>query len=277
MKAIKTILVLFLSASVFGNDGAYLTRGGVIYPTVESKISLKKEVLSFSVQDKICNVDIVFEFDNPESVERKLLVGFQAPSATGDVKETIFNTNQIYDFTIIANGENVQHKLMAAKCADCKLKEPKDIQFTFEQNGVFVYLFEITFRPGKNQINHSYSFPASSSVTFDQIYNYILTTGAKWAGGTINDLTVQIDLGPNSDFYVLDIFGESANWSVIGDGQVTNKKFDYWGKGFAHIVNIQSGKLQIGVKDFTPTKNIEFGIVNNHYPFDYVTETLSAD
>jgi len=97
MKAIKTILALLIAVSVFGNDGAYLTRGGVIYPTLESKISLEKEVLSFNVQDKICNVDIVFEFNNPENVERKLLIGFQAPSATG-VKDEIANTNQISDF-----------------------------------------------------------------------------------------------------------------------------------------------------------------------------------
>ena len=272
MKTVKTILALFLAVSVSGNDGAYLTRGGVIYPTVESKISLEKEVLSFSVQNKICIVDIVFEFNNPENADRKLLVGFQAPSATGDVKEAIFNTNQISDFEIIANGQKTPYALKAAKCANCELKELKDVHFTQSSTGVFVYLFEVTFKPGKNQINHSYSFPASSNVSFSQMYNYILTTGAKWAGGTINDLTVQIDLGANSYFYVLDIFGENANWSVIGDGQVTGNKFQYWEQGFAKMINIRTGKLQIEVKDFTPTKNVEFGIVSDHWPFQLVTE-----
>src|SRR5690606_6239092 len=124
--AITTILTLILTISVYGNDGVYLTRGGVIYPTKESKISLDREVLSFSVQDKICRVDILFEFNNTENVERKLMIGFQAPTAVGDVSDNISNTNQIADFKILANGQILPYSLKAAECEDCELKEPKD-------------------------------------------------------------------------------------------------------------------------------------------------------
>ncbi|HNM27850.1 MAG TPA: hypothetical protein PKL15_20555, partial [Saprospiraceae bacterium] len=81
----NTIFLLFLALSAWGNDGVYLTRGGVIYPVNESNISLDREVLCFTVKDKACSVDILFEFNNPDKTDRKLLIGFQAPMAYGDV------------------------------------------------------------------------------------------------------------------------------------------------------------------------------------------------
>jgi hypothetical protein len=261
---ITTVFFTILTFSVFGNDGIYLTRGGVIYPTKETKISLDKEILSFKVRDKVAQVDIQFEFSNLENVERRLLVGFQAPTAAGDVSDQISNTNQISNFQILNNGQILTYQLKAAECEDCELKDPKSFHFSQGETGVFVYLFEMTFKPGINKINHSYSFPASSNVEMNQFYNYILTTGAKWANGTIKDLTLHIDIGTNKYFYVNDIFGQKANWLIIGSGKVTNKKFDYIEKDSCRMVRVLSGKLQINVKDFKPTKNIEFGIINEN-------------
>jgi hypothetical protein len=153
------------------------------------------------------------------------------------------------------------------------LKDPKDLKFSQFESGVFVYLFEISFKPGMNQINHSYSFPASSNVSFDQFYNYFLTTGSKWAGGRIKDLTVSIDMGENQYFYVYDIFGETADWSIVGTGKVTDQKFDYMENDSCMMVRTLTGYLQIHVEDFLPTKNIEFGVINrnsfNSYTADY--------
>ncbi len=256
----RIILALLLCVSVFGNDGTYLTRGSVIFPTKESKISLEKEILSFSVQNRICNVDILFEFNNPDNIDRKLLIGFQAPSGDGDVADDFVNTPQITDFRIVSNGQILPYTIKKAECEDCELKELNELQFYQGNSGVYVYLFEITFKPGINKINHSYSFPASSSVVSNQIYNYILTTGAKWAGGTIKNLTVQFDLGENKYFYVNDIWGKNANWSIIGSGKVANKTVNYYGDSY-RMARILSGKLQIDVKDFNPTENIQFGLI----------------
>jgi hypothetical protein len=265
MKTIITIVVFtILKFSVFGNDGIYLTRGGIIYPTKETKISLDKEILSFTVRDKVAQVDIQFEFNNLENVERKLLVGFQAPSAAGDVSNQISNTNQISNFQILNGGQILAYQLKVAECEDCELKEPKAFHFPQGEMGVFVFLFEVTFKPGINKINHSYSFPASSNVVMNQFYNYILTTGAKWANGIIKELILHVDMGTNKYFYVSDIFGQKANWSIIGSGKVTNKKFDYIGNDSCRMVRVLSGKLQISIKDFKPIKNIEFGIINEY-------------
>tara|TARA_R110001599_G_scaffold161053_18_gene349159 strand:+ start:309 stop:1184 length:876 start_codon:yes stop_codon:yes gene_type:complete len=203
---LSTILILFLTFSAFGNDGVYLTRGSVIYPTQETRISLDKEILSFTVRDRVGYVDIQF-------------------------------------------------------------------QFTQFDPGIFVFLFEITFKPGLNQINHSYNFPASGNVSMDEFYNYILTTGSKWADGKIKDLTVNIDMGQNQYFYVNDIFGQTANWSIIGTGKVTDEKFDYIDNDSCRMVRTLSGQVQIKVTDFKPTKNIEFGVVSRYsfisYSVDY--------
>jgi hypothetical protein len=267
------ILILTLTFTAFGNDGVYLTRGSVIYPTQETKISLDKEILSFSVKDRVAYVDIQFLFNNPENTDRKLLIGFQAPTAAGDVSDSLSNANQISNFTIIQDGQILPYRLKAAECEDCELKDPKDFQFSQFEPGVFVFLFEITFKPGLNQINHSYGFPASNNVSFDQFYNYILTTGSKWAGGKIKDLTMNIDMGRNQYFYVNDIFGQTANWSIIGTGKVTDEKFDYIDNDSCRMVRTLEGQLQINVAYFKPTKNIEFGVVSRYsfssFPVDY--------
>lgn len=64
-KILSTIVLLISTFSAFGNDGVYLSYGSVIYPTQETKISLEKEILSFSVKDRVAYVSIQFQFHNP--------------------------------------------------------------------------------------------------------------------------------------------------------------------------------------------------------------------
>lgn len=264
MKALFILFSFFLlSSKTLANDGVYLTRGGAIYPFKETKISIEREILSFTVRDGICTVDVYFEFNNPEKENRRLQVGFQAPTAVGDVDSTNSNTNMISNFTIFSEGKLVPYQLKIAECEDCELRnlEPNNLNFGQGNQGLFVYLFNIDFKPGINKISHSYSFPESRNIAINEIYNYILTTGSKWSGNKIKNLTVQFDLGKNSYFYVDDVFSETAKWSFVGVGKITNEKIiDYDNENFK-FVRIVSGKLQIDVADFEPKKNIEFGIV----------------
>ncbi len=265
MRIVFSILTtLCFTFPIFGNDGTYLTRGSVIYPTKETTISMDKEILSFTVAERFAYVNIQFEFNNPEDSERKLLIGFQAPTAAGDVSSKMSNSNQIIDFTIVQNGKILPYELKAAECEDCELKKTENFHFSQSETGIFVFLFEVTFKPGLNTINHSYKFPASRNTSFEQFYNYILTTGSKWASGKIKDLTVEIDMGQNQYFYVHDIFGNTANWSIIGTGKITKKEFNYIDDNNCRMIKILSGRLQIKVKNFQPTKNIEFGVINRH-------------
>lgn len=200
------------------------------------------------------------------------MIGFQAPAAAGDVSDSLCNVNQISHFTIIQNGEILPYKLKASTCEDCELKDPKDLEFSQSEPGIFVFLFEITFKPGINQINHSYSFTAGGNVYFDQMYTYILTTGSKRAGGKIKDLTVNFDMGRNQYFYVKELFGLTASWSIIGTGKGTDDGFVYPDNDSYRMVRILDGQLQISVKDYEPSENINFGIISKYsfinYPID---------
>ncbi len=73
----------------------------------EARISMDREVLSFTLRDEICEIAVLFEFNNPDSAN-------------------------------------------------------------FDDWGwpMFIFLFEITFQPGVNRIQHSYSFRASRNVGF---------------------------------------------------------------------------------------------------------------
>ncbi len=265
MRRILFVCIGTLSALLsHANDGSYYSHGGVIYPTKESRISLEKEILSFTVHDRMAVVEIYFEFDNPDATARKLLVGFQAPSAVGDVSYEASNSSQIYDFRVMQEGKLLPYELKGAECEDCELQDTSAINYQEIGQGLYVYLFEVTFQPGLNRIQHSYRFPASSHVFFRQVYNYILTTGSRWANSTIGDLTVQIDMGRNRYFFVSDIFGEGADWSIIGSGKVTDVTFEDYGDVANRMVRTLDGKLQVHVTDFSPQQNLEFGIINEH-------------
>jgi len=268
-QTLSIFLLLVIWNSAFSNDGIYLTSGSNIYPITETKISLDKEVLSYSIINGLATVNINFEFNNPENISRKLKVGFQAPSSVGDVTDRC-SSPQIRDFKIQSNDGLLPFELQAAECEDCSLKDTSEIDFSQFEPGVFVYLFEIEFKPGVNTIQHSYNYPASSNVSVDEMYDYILTTGVKWAGQTIKDFRLDINFGTNSYFYVKDIFGPTAKWSINGTGKVTETGFNF--EHFNRMVRVISGNLSIEVKNFQPESNLEIGIISNSSFISYLLD-----
>ena len=267
MKFIYTFLFVLLSSNLSANDGAYYTGGGTIFPMKESKIVMDKEILSFKVINSECYVTVHFEFFNPEAVKRKLLVGFQAPQAYGDVNEDEIKHPQIFDFKVSQDNTLLPYQLKTADCEDCPLHEEQTISSHQAGLNIFVYLFEIDFKPGTTVIDHSYRFKASTSVMTNQFYNYILKTGSKWAGEKIKDLIVNIDPGNDRYFYVSDIFGNEAAWSVQGIGKTTSGVYNNY-ETDCRMVRILSGSLQIHCSDWNPQQNLEFGIINEHC-FEY--------
>lgn len=267
---LSTILFLTFCNSAFPNDGIYLTSGNTIYPITETKISLEKEVLNFSIDEGYADVNIYFEFFNPETTSRKLKVGFQAPSTVGDVTDRYANNSQIQNFKIQVDYNLIPYELKAAECESCDLKDTSEINLSKFAAGVFVYLFEIDFKPGINRIQHSYSYPASNNMSIDQIYDYILKTGAKWAGERIKDFRLQIDFGNNSYFYVKDIFGSNANWSINGTGKITETGFSF--EHYNRMVRVLSGQLEISAKNFKPESNLEFGVISNGSFINYLLD-----
>lgn len=261
-KPIIFILLLSLAINLIANDGRYLSNGSVIFPMQDNNIELTKEILSFSCRNMKSQVHIQFTFDNKENIEKKILVGFQAPNSFGDVDKFTLNNPPIQNFTIQFDGNIIPYTVKMAECEDCPLKDVGSIKLNQASIAVFVYLFEITFKPGINVINHSYEFQASERVDIKEVYDYILTTGAKWKNKTIKELKVEIVLGENINCFVQNSFGNNAVWNIIGTGKILNKQI-FEDTISYKLVRIVSGKLEITVKNLEPKQNIRFGMLNH--------------
>ncbi|MFT6503646.1 MAG: hypothetical protein ACJASQ_003784 [Crocinitomicaceae bacterium] len=263
--------MLGLSSNGLSNYGAYYSSGGVFYPMQETRISIEKEILTFKCTEDKSSVNIYFEFLNPENESITSTIGFVAPFPGGDISEEDFRDKGIRNFRVQLESKMLPFDLKMADCPDCELRDTGEYEFSQWNGGVFVYLFEITFRPGINRVSHSYDFNASTSVEFDAQYDYTLSTGAKWAGSKIKDLTVEIEIEGDNYFYVSDMFGASSDWMVVGSGKVSNDKIKF--ENEARMVRIITGKLIIHVEEFKPESDFYFGILHRnsfcHYRLYY--------
>ena len=256
------VLTLVWVSTCLSNDGAYLSQGGVFYPINETEIILKEEVLTFDASDGF-HVNVEFTFLNPGSKSKSLLVGFQSPRMVGDACDIC---DPIYGFQVEHNGIALPWDLLVADCEDCPL-EPADPEFksSWSDQGVFVRLFLIEFEPGENYIHHSYSHgpTLNSPINYEELYGYILTTGAKWGGGKIGQLKVNIDMG-STGFSVYDCFSEEAVWTIVGDGKVSVGD-TLWNGLVRNHVRVLDGYLEIREEDFNPGANILFGFDRSSY------------
>jgi hypothetical protein len=265
----KTTALFFLSMLLIGasvaNDSVYHGSGGALYPIKETRIEMKREFLSFTCREGYAEVNVLFEFFNPDDVERKLTVGFQSPSAyLPSDDEVEMSAPPIYDLQIMNDGRLLPYRIMMAEDDESSLVDLGKLTFNMENSGLFVYLFEMTFKPGTNVVQHAYRFRAGGSVMGEQYFPYILKTGAKWAGGKITDFTFELDLDRHSRFAVSDVFGANANWSVVGLGRIGEPHgLSIHGPG-ERVVSILQGKLVVTARDLGPTDNINVTGVPGH-------------
>ncbi len=255
--------VLFMT----GNDGTFLSNGSVIFPVNETKISLEKEILNFQCKNGLAKVNIYFEFNNPESQDLKALVGFVSPFYNFDSPKENNPSKLIRKFTVVFNNEILPFSRKWSRCDTCQLNDFTEKLKEDDWSGQFVNLFEVEFKPGLNKILHSYEFSASSYVYLEEIYTYVLQTGRKWAGGVIKDFTLEIDCGENQLVFIDDIFGKEAEWTIIGTGKICNEKIqeDIFEEYDIKLFRIVSGSLRINIKDFSPQKDIYFGIFDRNW------------
>lgn len=258
MKIQSTLLTLALAFSLFGQD--VTSYGGNFFPIKKTNISIEKEVLSFTVRDDIAYVDIQFEFHNPSSKDQKIGIEFEAPAQFS-------NPLQIKNFTLVQEGKIIPYQLKARECEECELKDPG---YYNDFYGEYIFRFEITFKPGLNRIHHSFNFPRSGDMDVHATYNYKLATGENWAGGKIKDLTVNIDMGPNQYFFVNDAFGETAEWSIIGTGKVTDESPSFEEEIPSKFVRILSGQLQIKATNLLPERGLDFGTFSEYLFTNYI-------
>lgn len=255
MKILLSLLTFTLTLSVFSQD--VTSYGGTIYPTKKTKISIEKKNLSFTIRDKIAFVDALYEFNNPETKAQKLIFEYRVPA-----QFTIYeseNLCQIKDFTLVQNEKIIPYKLKATLDEQKEFIDPNDPKIQDSGYGEFVFLFEMTFNPGKNIIQHSFNFQSSGDADIAESYYYSINNGENWGNGTIKELIMTIDMGPNEYFFLENIFEKSTDFSVIGTGKISEKEIEYFGGNPVKFIRTLSGKIHVKTTNFQSTDRLHFG------------------
>lgn len=212
----KALLGFFIiwSFKLIANDGAYYTSGNQLIPINETDISVKKEVLQIvRINENEVKIMVDYDFYNPTDT-KELIVGFEAPSPSGDVNGYPKDGKHPYirDFTVLMNGQYLHYKTALVldsnyvKNGIIKSKAIDEIiDENFDENSpdfYYVNYFNATFKKGLNKIKHEYVFKLASSVETNYSIDYILTAANRWANKQIDDFTLIIDMGDYSDFNI---------------------------------------------------------------------------
>ena len=309
MKKALLGFLIFLSFSLFANDGSYYTSGNQLIPINETDISVKKEILQIiRINENEVKIIVDYDFINPTD-SKKIIVGFEAPSPSGDVSGYPKDGKHPYikDFTVLMNGKYLTYNTALVMDSNyvengtIKSKSINDIvDDDFDENYpdfYYVNYFNATFKKGLNKIKHEYIFKLAGSVETNYSIDYILTAANRWANKQIDDFTLIIDLGNYCDYNInRSFFTGFDGWTQA------NKLID--GTGFSYeeiktnpmrvftndkpIIFKKSnfkpkGELQIYSKrNFSSYDIKEFNYKNHYLDFDlnnfrFVTETTDED
>ncbi len=286
----KKLLLLFATCFhliAFANDGAYYASGNQLIPITETQISISKEVLNIvkktdSSGDYVY-VTVDYTFYNP-GLEKKILVGFEAPSPTGDVDGYPKNGAHPYisKFNVKMNGKMLKFKASIVNTEnyyvnneiDAKTeKEVIDKDFnTNDPEFYYVYYFDANFKSGINKITHTYRFDISNSILHNYYFDYILTAANRWKNNQIDDFTLNIHMGPNEGFSLKNTFFKNKNEWLVQNGRSL-----YSGDLTKFITH--TGSISFKRKNFRPSGELYLysisGLMKNSYmSFDYSRHNL---
>jgi hypothetical protein len=225
-------MLLFVSKTADANDGVFYARGNQLIPMFETNISVKKEILTITkISFQYIKVVVYYEFFNPGK-DRKVEVGFEAISPSGDVNGTPVNGRHpyIHDFTVTMNQETLPYKVALVsdavyykngKFIEKSVAEAiQGIDNTNEVNFDYVYHFQANFKKGLNIISHTYLVDVSGSVEMNYDFDYILTAATRWANKQIDDFTLILQLGDLEDFYINNSFLQKGEtMTIAGTGK----------------------------------------------------------
>lgn len=239
MKKVLFGFFILLTLSLVANDGSYYTSGNQLIPINETDISVKKEILKIvRINENEVQITVDYDFINPTDT-KEIIVGFEAPSPSGDVDGYPKEGKHPYikDFTVLMNGEYLTYKTALVTDSNyvengaIKSKSINDlVDDNFDMNSpgfYYVNYFNARFKKGLNKIKHEYIFKLAGSVENNYSIDYILTAANRWANQQIDDFTLIIDLGDYCDYNInRSFFTGFDGWSQA------NKLMD--GTGFSY-------------------------------------------
>lgn len=262
-KLFNIIYLVLLSFSVFANDGAYYASGNQLIPINETEICITKEILTIiRKEDGYIYVTVDYTFDNPTS-EKSILVGFEAPSPSGDVdgypidgKHPYINgfsvkmNNVLLNFKIAIVNEETYYinGKINSKTEDQVISDDFNAN---EPDFYYVYYFNTNFNKGINKIVHTYKFKTSGSVMENYNFDYILTAATRWANKQIDDFTLNIHMGNDESFNLRNTFFSKNDKWTIDNGRSMLTKNSYNNHSSTKFITF-SGGISYSMKDFIP-------------------------
>ncbi len=285
-----TLLLLLITPFSFANDGAFFAKGNHLIPINETSISVKKEILTLKkIRNQFIEVTVYYEFYNPKEA-KKITVGFEAFSPSGDVDGAPKNGQHPYmrDFTVDLNNTILKYDIayvadsLYVKNGIVKSMDLNTFAGSTSGNEVdfyYVYHFEANFKKGLNIIKHTYNYDLSGSIDFNYDFEYVLTAANRWGNKQIDDFTLIIDTGEFETFSINKTFFKNANeWLINGIGKSQNIKGspNSFIEHDALKFHIQKGNLIFQKKNFHPSGELilyaqnYIGIQDFSYiPFSY--------
>ena len=276
MKKIITILTLIVTILAQANDGVYYTSGNQLVPLAETTISVSKEILTISILDNgQAQVDVYYEFLNPNATPKTLLMGFEAdPSYNDDYK---FHPNgkhpHIHNFTVEMNGQKITHKNAVSaldkfaplNTAQWQLDDDMGLMLVNKkthqtlQDYAYVYYFNATFQPGINRIHHTYSYTMSETVGTAFEIPYKLSPAGRWAGGQIGDFTLIIRADKTAKHFLVGKESLPGTKPQVIEGTCKLRDTDLYETPMWEV-SLRNGAIQFHATNFRPNPNRELHI-----------------
>lgn len=240
-KIILFILVCFLSSFIFGNDGLVVNYGGGIEPIEKTIISIYREdlIISFNEKNKNWHVSVSFVLFNPTNsdIENEIAFinyGFHELGYNGDIINFltwINNEEKTYKYTKVEGEKNYE-------MGPVLYKE--------------YFTSKICFTPGYTVIKHEYDFIGSVGWGPDRFgFSYTLTTANKW-NGPIKYFNLSISL-PKNSILLTDYDKEYSYFNTYGEvKKLTQNKMG--------TIFFRNGGFFYSKENFKPEKNIQLEI-----------------
>lgn len=282
MKHTLLSLLTFIAVicPALANDGVYYTAGNQLIPLAETDISVKKEILTITLNNsKDVLVDVYYEFLNPGNAPKKVMMGFEADPSYNDEYEFYANGvhPHIKNFTVEMNGVSLSHKnavcdvskaegfhpLDASKYTldeeagvDLVLKSEKDVRI---DKYAYVYYFDATFKPGINKVHHTYRYTKSMTVGTAYEVTYKLSPAGRWANRQIDDFTLIIRADKTSRHFVVPqhVFGQTKFTVTEGMGKI--RSMSHYDTMY-HEFTLRNGAVTLHKNNFRPTEEHELFI-----------------
>lgn len=253
----------------WANDSEYFAIGNQLVPLKQTTIRVSKEVLSIDLRDDgSAYVDVQYEFTNPESEPKTILMGFEADPPYQCYEENRNTRNEhpyIKRFTVEINGQKVACKNAISKIGQfrpinkpmqlCGFNEYDDSSL---EDMAYVYYFNATFKPGVNKVHHTYHYKLGASTEYYYFLEYKLSPAARWANKQIDDFTLIVSAKNTAKHFFIGTWCLPGMKPVVasGKGKFRKMKHPYDDSLYEWEMTVRNGAFRFHTTNFRPKEEL---------------------